>query len=182
MEMVPFQKCVFDCGLADVKYNGSYFTWNNKQARKDRVFAKLDPVLASHGWLDKFPTTEVTFLPKGVFDHTPAILSIYPNFHDTKKPLRYFNYWSSLKNFSGIVQNGWQENLEGLPMYKLVSKLELLKRGLKSLNQQGDGDISIKDSEDFKTLLAIQVALREQPGNGELIAQEIQARNHYADM
>ncbi|XP_062111607.1 uncharacterized protein LOC133823045 [Humulus lupulus] len=132
--------------------------------------------------LKKFPTAEVTFLPKGVFDHTLAILSIYPNFQDTKKPFRYFNYWSSLKTFSGIVQSGWQENVEGFPMYKLVSKLRHLKRGLKGLKQQGVGDISVQDSEAYKTLIAIQLALREQLGNGDLITREIQARKRYAEI
>ncbi|XP_062114382.1 uncharacterized protein LOC133825464 [Humulus lupulus] len=162
-EMVPFQTCT------------------NKQEGKDRVCAKLDRVLANNDWLDKFPTAEVSFLPEGVFDHSPALLFIYPNIHDQRKPFRYFSYWSSLKEFNGIVQTGWLENVEGSQMYRIVNKLRHLKHGLRGLNQQGKRDIGIQDTEAFKALINIQMALREQPGNGDLIAQEIQARNHYAE-
>ncbi|XP_062108038.1 uncharacterized protein LOC133818935 [Humulus lupulus] len=179
-EMVPFQNCVCDCGLEDVKYNGSYFTLNNKQEGKDRVYAKLDRVLGNNDWLEKFSTAEVTFLPERDFDHSPAFLSIYPRLHDKKKPFRYFNYWSSLRDFSDVVKTGWQEIIAGSPMYRLVTKLKLLKYGFKGLNQQGRGDIGVQDIEAYKALIDIQLALRVQPGNGDLIAKEIQARRHYA--
>ncbi|XP_062075253.1 uncharacterized protein LOC133779292 [Humulus lupulus] len=149
-EMVPFHNFVCDCGLEDVKYIGSYFTWNNRQEGKDRVFAKLNWVLANNDWLDKFPTSEITFLPEGDFDHSPALLSIYLNLHDKKKPFRYFNYWSSLRDFTSIVKTGWQETVEGSAMYRLVNKLRHLKHGLKGLNQQGKGDIGIQDTEALK--------------------------------
>ncbi|XP_062113957.1 uncharacterized protein LOC133824962 [Humulus lupulus] len=181
-EMVPFQTCVCECGLEDVKYNGSYFTWNNKQEGKARVCAKLDRVLANNAWLDTFPTAEVSFLAEGMFDHSPGLLSIYPNMHDNQKPFRYFNYWSSLKDFTGIVQNGWSENVEGYPMYLFVKKLRLLKQGLRRLHEQEKGDLGIQDSEAYKALLDIHVALREKPGNGELITQETQARNKFAEI
>ncbi|XP_062074783.1 uncharacterized protein LOC133778775 [Humulus lupulus] len=181
-EMMPFQTCVGECGLEDVKYNGSYFTWNNQQEGKAQVCAKLDRVLANNVCLDTFPTAEVSFLPEGMFDHSPGLLSIYLNMHDKQKPFRHFNYWSSLKDFTGIVPNGWSENVEGYPMYRFVKKLRLLKQGLRRLHQQEKGDLGLQHSEAYKALLDIQVALREKPGNGELITQETQARNRFVEI
>ncbi|XP_062080399.1 uncharacterized protein LOC133785159 [Humulus lupulus] len=176
-----FQNCVCDCGLEDVQYNGSYFTCNNKQEGKDRVYAKLDQVSANNDRLEKFSMAEVTFLPEGDFDHSPPLLSTCPSLHDKNKPFRYFNYWSSLREFIDIVKNGWHEIVAGSPMYRLVTKLKLLKSGFKGLNQHGRDDIGVQDTEAYKALIDIQLALRVQPGNGDLIAKEIQARKHYAE-
>ncbi|XP_062089492.1 uncharacterized protein LOC133796026 [Humulus lupulus] len=154
----------------------------NYHEGKARVCAKLDRVLANNAWLDTFPTAEVSYLPEGVFDHSPGILSIYPNTHDSHKPFRYFNYWSSLEDFTGIVQKGWSEIVEGHPMYRLVKKLRMLKQGLRRLHQQGKGDLGLQDSEAYKNLLDIQETLREHPRNGELITQEIQARMKFTEI
>ncbi|XP_062093302.1 uncharacterized protein LOC133799300 [Humulus lupulus] len=181
-EMVPFQTCVADYGLEDVKYNGSYFTWNNKQEGKARVCAKLDWVLANTDWLENFPTAEVSYLAEGIFDHSPGLLSIYPNSQDKHKPFRYFNYWSSLAEFTDIVRKGWSEEVEGSPMYRLIKKLRMLKQGLRRLHQQGKGDLGIQDSEAYKNLIDLQESLRGQPQNEDLISQEIQARMHYTQI
>ncbi|XP_062094362.1 uncharacterized protein LOC133800420 [Humulus lupulus] len=181
-EMVSFQSCVAECGFEDVKYNGSYFTWNNKQEGKARVCAKLDRVLANNVWLETFPTTKVSYLSEGIFDHSPGLLSIYPTTHDSHKPFRYFNYWSFLAEFTDIVQKGWSELVEGHPMYRIIKKLKMLKQGLRRLHQKGKGDLGLQDSEAYKNLIDIQETLREHPHNGELISQEIQARMNYTEI
>ncbi|XP_010683854.1 uncharacterized protein LOC104898461 [Beta vulgaris subsp. vulgaris] len=71
-EIEAFRKCVFDCGLSDLKGVGqSFFTWSNKQQGFDRVFFKLDRVLIGGSWCDIFPDAEVRFIHEGNFDHTP---------------------------------------------------------------------------------------------------------------
>ncbi|XP_062107185.1 uncharacterized protein LOC133818358 [Humulus lupulus] len=74
-ELIPFQTCVNNCGLEDVKYNGRFFMWNNKQDGKNRVYAKLNRFLATSDWIDTYSTVGVSFLPEGNFDHSPALLT-----------------------------------------------------------------------------------------------------------
>ncbi|XP_062080470.1 uncharacterized protein LOC133785236 [Humulus lupulus] len=74
---VDFSNCVEACQLEDIKYSGNYFTWNNKQQGEERIFSKIDRVLANQKWLDSYPTAEAFFPNEGLFDHTPAILTVY---------------------------------------------------------------------------------------------------------
>lgn len=39
---------VIDCGLADIKCSGNFYTWNNKQYDKARIYSKLDKILPDH--------------------------------------------------------------------------------------------------------------------------------------
>ncbi|XP_062113168.1 uncharacterized protein LOC133824305 [Humulus lupulus] len=178
-EMVPFQQCVADCDLEDIKFNGSFFTWNNKQEGKDRVYAKLDRFLANRQWRDKYSTAEVTFLPEGEFDHSPGLLTIYPNMQNIKKPFRYFNFWKYLKGFTDLVKKAWLVKIDGTPMFCLVSRLKYLKTGLKELNRQGRGNKEVQDHDSYQNMIKIQQSLQQQPGNVQLIEEESKAQRLY---
>uniref|UniRef100_A0A803PAR7 Reverse transcriptase domain-containing protein n=1 Tax=Cannabis sativa TaxID=3483 RepID=A0A803PAR7_CANSA len=36
------QDCMENCNMADLKYSGSFYTWNNKQKPEERIFSKID--------------------------------------------------------------------------------------------------------------------------------------------
>ena len=42
-----FWRCVQACGFEDVKYSGCRYTWTNKQEGDDRIYSKIDRVLAN---------------------------------------------------------------------------------------------------------------------------------------
>lgn len=65
------------CKLTEIKTIGRHSTWNNKQDGEDRVFSRIDRVLANAEWEDMKDTIEAAFLPKGGFDHYPMVLSCY---------------------------------------------------------------------------------------------------------
>lgn len=58
-----------------MKYKGCFLTWNNKQEGGDRVFSKIDRVLCNEEWDEVFPEAITEFMPEGMFDHTPAIVT-----------------------------------------------------------------------------------------------------------
>ncbi|XP_062100704.1 uncharacterized protein LOC133806603 [Humulus lupulus] len=179
-ELIPFQTCVNSCGLEDVKYNGRFFTWNNKQDGKNRVYAKLDRFLATSEWIDTYSTSEVSFLPEGNFDHSPALLTVYPSMQNIKKPFRYFNFWKNLNGFLDVVKQCWQEKVAGSHMYQLVFLLKQLKSGLKNLNRQGRGDVELQEKETYQQLLKIQQQLQLDPRNSDLILAEKKYRTEFS--
>ncbi|XP_062096257.1 uncharacterized protein LOC133811163 [Humulus lupulus] len=180
-EMIPFQNSVVDCDLEDIKFNGNFFTWNNKQEGKDRVYEKLDRFLANHKWMDKYTTAEVTFFPEGEFDHSPGLLSIYPNMQNSKKPSRYFNFWKNLEGFIDTVNKNWKVRTISNPMFCLVSHLKKLKSCLKVLNRQGKRNVEIQEHESYQHMIKIQQSLQQNPGNAELIEAEIRPRHFYVE-
>ncbi|KAL9228042.1 hypothetical protein vseg_003660 [Gypsophila vaccaria] len=51
-ELRDFQEYVDLCNNADNPAHGAFFTWNNKQEMRDRVFSRIDRVMVNDdGWL-----------------------------------------------------------------------------------------------------------------------------------
>uniref|UniRef100_A0A803PSL1 DUF4283 domain-containing protein n=1 Tax=Cannabis sativa TaxID=3483 RepID=A0A803PSL1_CANSA len=85
-----FKDCVGECQLEDVKQSGSFFTWNNKQQGEERVYSKIDRIMANQRWLETYENAEALFLNEGLFDHTPAILTLFPTILNGRKPFKFF--------------------------------------------------------------------------------------------
>ncbi|XP_074288442.1 uncharacterized protein LOC141613597 [Silene latifolia] len=75
-EVQGFQDCVDECGLYDLVSSGAFYTWNNKQEGVDRVFSRIDRVMANDQWLLQGPSGTVTFLPEGLYDHSPCLMEL----------------------------------------------------------------------------------------------------------
>ncbi|XP_074297367.1 uncharacterized protein LOC141628079 [Silene latifolia] len=74
-EMDSFRACVDDCGVIDITSVGSVFTWNNKQKPEARIYSRLDRFLINKDWSDHMPDAYAHFLPEGLYDHNPCIVS-----------------------------------------------------------------------------------------------------------
>ncbi|XP_062114014.1 uncharacterized protein LOC133825029 [Humulus lupulus] len=171
---------VLACQLEDVKYSGNFFTWSNKQQGEERIFSKIDRVLANQKWLDSFPNAEVFFQNEGLFDHTPAILTVYDVVLSGKKPFRYFRMWSSHPKSSEMVSKSWQQQVKGTNMYQLVTKLKRLKPIFKAINQLGFSDLHSAVIKAREHLDTCQDAMCSDPMSQEMQQQELEARNSYA--
>ncbi|XP_062074548.1 uncharacterized protein LOC133778559 [Humulus lupulus] len=177
-EMIPFQNCVEHCGLVDVKYSGSFFTRNNKQEGRAHVYAKIDRVMANGQWLDKYANVEVFFFLEGYFDHTPCLVN-FSSVKETRKSFRYFNFWSSYKDFHGKVAETWNDDVKGTLMFCLIRKLKRLRGVLTKFNKEGKGDVFVQDIEKYKRLIEIQAKIKEDLGNVQLMNEEIICREDY---
>ncbi|CAI8609011.1 unnamed protein product [Vicia faba] len=143
--------CVNTCHLEDIKYNGNYYTWNNRQQGDDKICSKIDRALAKNAWLNCFPNAEVYFPLEGNYYHSPAILSAVPDMINGKKPFRYFRMWK-YPNFKEIIKDSWYKHVAGF-------------------NNLQDEDNAAK-----KTLEACQHDLNRDPLNHNAIKKEKEAR------
>ena len=75
IEILPLRNCMATCGLHDMKSNGRFYAWNNKQTGIRRVFSKVDRTLCNDLWEDQFPTAEVSFLSRS-FPYAIAVLCL----------------------------------------------------------------------------------------------------------
>ncbi|XP_074300883.1 uncharacterized protein LOC141632219 [Silene latifolia] len=109
-EMEPFRDCVADCGVLDIAATGALYTWNNKQKPEERIYIKLDRVLVNKDWCDHLHDLYAHFLPEGMYDHTPCIVSSNKQMQDKRermqllKPaLRQLNI-SDIENAADVKQ------------------------------------------------------------------------------
>ncbi|VFQ96632.1 unnamed protein product [Cuscuta campestris] len=58
-ETADFRDCLEKCGLEEMPFSGPYFTWNNKQKGGDRIYSKLDRMVANIEWVLKMGTKTV---------------------------------------------------------------------------------------------------------------------------
>lgn len=59
-----------------------------------------------------------------------------------KVSFKFYNFWVDHKSFLPTVEEVWRKNIEGSLMFRLISKLKLLKVELRKLNKKEFYNIS----------------------------------------
>ncbi|XP_062103616.1 uncharacterized protein LOC133814704 [Humulus lupulus] len=136
--------------------------------------------MANQSWLNHFTTAEVSFLNAGLFDPSPALLTVYPDFTSGKKPFKYFRMWNFYPNFHDQILIDWSRPISGTKMYIVVQKLRRLKGLLKDINKCGFNDIHTSDLNASRVLSDCQEQLMRDPLNADVIKLEGDAREKYA--
>ncbi|GKV45242.1 hypothetical protein SLEP1_g52351 [Rubroshorea leprosula] len=83
----------------DLQFSGAFFTWSNKQGESDRLWCKLDKVMANSTWVSAFPNTSVVFLNPQSLDHSPSLVTVDVLMNEKPRPFRFCNAWSKDENF-----------------------------------------------------------------------------------
>ena len=74
-QMEAFRNIINKCGFKDMGYSGFDFTWCNQQEGDNRVYLRLDRVLATPRWTEHFPNVRVQHLKDTTFNHCPILLA-----------------------------------------------------------------------------------------------------------
>lgn len=82
--------------------------------------------MVDHAWLLDFPHCTASFLPFGLSDHSPCIVTFCPS-STGKTPWRFFNMWAGHDEFLSIVDHNWNSIITGNSKFQLRAKLKLLK-------------------------------------------------------
>ncbi|KAL2937548.1 Phosphoadenosine phosphosulfate reductase [Bienertia sinuspersici] len=178
-EILDIRSCMEDCGMQDIPYGGHFFTWSNKQNGEDRVFSKLDRVMANEGWMEAYGGANALFLSEGVSDHCPAIMQVDKSTGKGKKPFKYYRMWSQAADFKDRVKQAWQGTTKGTPMFKLTQQLKKVKVSMKRLNQEGFCSMQADETWAYQHLLKIQEQLHKDPTNVQLTEEERRATTEY---
>ncbi|CAO2836219.1 unnamed protein product [Amaranthus hypochondriacus] len=129
-EIQPLRGCMMNCGLHDIKFNGRFYSWTNKQAGSQRVLSKIDRALGNNLWDDKFPNAQSIFLPEGQFDHSPILVQFF-NTPTGMKPFKFCNFWSQKPDFLVVVRKRWDMQVTCCLSFQITQKLKILKHDLK---------------------------------------------------
>ncbi|KAL2930341.1 LINE-1 retrotransposable element ORF2 protein [Bienertia sinuspersici] len=180
-EMEAARCCMEDCGMQDIPYSGHYYTWSNKQVASERVFTKLDRVMANDQWLEVYKNMNAIFLAKGCSDHSPALLRMNQGEGNGKKPFKYFRMWQQASDYKSRVKDAWKGNTQGTAMFNLVQKMKRVKETLKTLNKSGFCSVQAAERLAYQQLLEAQDAIQTDPHNAQLIEKEINADKEYRE-
>ena len=90
--MKNFNHCCYDAQVDDLKFSTHLCTWSNKSPGDRLIARKLDRVLVNSSWNLIFPDSEAVFLPPGVSDHCPVVVSTRVELHKRKIPFNFFNH------------------------------------------------------------------------------------------
>ncbi|XP_074299597.1 uncharacterized protein LOC141630732 [Silene latifolia] len=129
-DMALMRSMMSDCQLYDMKASGSYYTWNNKHEDETRVYSRIDRVLMNDQWFRSFSEVVATFLPEGLYDHCPCLISTDAICVMRKASFKYYNMWALSDDFAFTVENSWHKEVVGTQMFRVVQKLKKLKPAL----------------------------------------------------
>ncbi|XP_024976233.1 uncharacterized protein LOC112514134 [Cynara cardunculus var. scolymus] len=153
VDMSEFYTCVEDVELFDLHYTGIHFTWNQKPNEEGGIRRKLDRVLANTEFTPMFHDANVHFLPCGLSDHSPAVLTFKGGTRKKIWGFKFDNFLVEHPLFLQIVKNEWSKQVEGSFMFRMTSHLKALKTPLRKLRNSYD---------------TIQVAVDNDPSNEDL--------------
>ena len=87
--------------------SGRKFTWDNSKSVP--TYEKLDRVLASMEWKQRFSLVTVDALNREISDHTPLLLSISEKVHRSRQhEFKFELSWFLQKDFSETVMRVWK--------------------------------------------------------------------------
>ncbi|KAJ9535280.1 hypothetical protein OSB04_un001622 [Centaurea solstitialis] len=167
--MNDFRECLNGADLFDLNQTGLKFTWIQKPLASSScgLLKKLDRILCNLGFLELFPLAAASFLPYGLSDHSPAVLSVSFGVRVKAKSFKFNNHLVDSPDFLSVVENCWSKKVEGCLMFSVVTKLKELKKGVRKLNCK-HGDV-FKNVEKFRGELdRAQTDMDLDPDNGEV--------------
>ncbi|KAF7824156.1 reverse transcriptase [Senna tora] len=131
-KVVNFQNLLSDCGLFDLEYNGSSFTWFNKRIGDAFVMEKLDRALGNVELLCDFPQAQVFVNEPVGSDHCALVTDL--NFCDGKTP-RSFKFelsWLTHADYKEVMKASWHKSkrMRFDFILELLRRLEDCKKGL----------------------------------------------------
>lgn len=105
-----FQSVVEECELNDVPLRGYSYTWERNYGDDEWVEIRLDRVLVSNDFLQKFSETKLSNLEISTSDHSPIFLEPVVISHvNSARRFRFENSWLREPMCLQIVKETWQK-------------------------------------------------------------------------
>lgn len=74
--MELFHKAFMECGIIDMRYLSSCFTWKREILPENNIHERLDCGVMNEKWLARFPKALVRHLPHSILDHCPLLVQL----------------------------------------------------------------------------------------------------------
>ncbi|GKD34184.1 RNA-directed DNA polymerase, eukaryota, reverse transcriptase zinc-binding domain protein [Tanacetum coccineum] len=137
--MYEFKDCITGIEVVDVDSSGLHYASNQKPKGGGGVLRKLDRIMGNIDFTHSFSGAYAIFQPYRISDHSPTVLKLPTLTSPKPKPFKFFNFLASKTMFIEVLESNWNAHIDGHNMFKVVSKMKILKKPLrKLLYEQGN--------------------------------------------
>ncbi|XP_059310186.1 uncharacterized protein LOC132061371 [Lycium ferocissimum] len=132
-EVQDFLSCIQNCGITDLGFKGSKYTWWNGQNGKDCIFKRLDRCFGNQFLRSLYPGIEVNYLIRTGSGHSPLLVSYTGTTNPIKKPFKFLNFWTKNDSFLDTVRVQWETDFMANPFTLFHHKMKKVKGRRKRL-------------------------------------------------
>ncbi|GJX60481.1 hypothetical protein Tco_0291871 [Tanacetum coccineum] len=145
------------------------------------ILKKLDRMMVNDEFLKVYYRAHGVFLPFLVSDHNAAVMIFPEGLPKKVKSFRFTNYIAGKHELLDIVRKGWEEEIRGCQMFKVVKKLKSLKKPLNQLNWK-HGNLFDKANALRDKLKVYQKEVENDPFNKEKRCATIKTLEEYSKL
>ena len=167
--MEGFRQVVHACGFQDMGFEGPEFTWSNWRSEEERISLRLDRVLATTEWKEKYRDAKVFHVVESTSDHCAIILTNQQG--RRRRKTRRFHFeaiWVRHEKCREIIQESWKDHAGLQSSSELINGLKACTEGLKRWSQQELGQVTKKIQEKRKILQDVVQADRNGSRGDEI--------------
>lgn len=110
---------------------GIQFTRSNRRSVQRSTERRLDRAICNQDWLDVCSTINISTLVNHKSDHFPLLLEFENSNICFRSQFKFMQMWTHHDDCKRLIQETWNTNFVGCPMFILNQKLKLLKQKLK---------------------------------------------------
>ncbi|XP_074288950.1 uncharacterized protein LOC141614095 [Silene latifolia] len=177
-DILYFNSWLLNCGVDDVNGSGCELTWKNKQDISTLVWSKHNRALANTAWINKFPATSANFLPSGVSDHSPVLVTVFADkYHGAR--FSFLNCWVNHPDYHSLVKESWLEPFTRCHIYKLFARLKNVKKKLAQMHKENFSKISQWIKLCKENLFDCQMKIQQNVHSPELYDKEKDLLHNY---
>ncbi|GKC85611.1 RNA-directed DNA polymerase, eukaryota, reverse transcriptase zinc-binding domain protein [Tanacetum coccineum] len=178
-EMNEFAHCIRDVEVEDILSLGVHFTWTKSRNNpKCKTLKKLDRIMISKAFMDKFHNSSGMFLPYMISDHSLVVLKIPNGMEKRRQAFRFSNFVTDKKEFIPMVKEAWEVDIEGHMMYRIVKKMKLMKKSLNKLSW-ANGNIFVRVKNLRDCLKEVQIEVDKYPYDENLKSKSCKILSEY---
>lgn len=122
-----FNDCIKTCGLHELNFADSKWTWSDFSNSFEWIVGKIDRVLVNDAQKNAKPSTFYKGLPASSSDHNPLLILLHKIEPKGRRPFKFLNRWTEIEGFLTVIKEGWSTETRGSTWYKFMHKLKALK-------------------------------------------------------
>ncbi|WZY73255.1 hypothetical protein YC2023_005495 [Brassica napus] len=179
--MRDLNQCLQDVNLDDLNFRGTTYTWWNKR-KSAPVAKKLDRALVNDDWYFHFPESVANFGSPAFSDHSVITVTIDPSRVKAVKAFKFYNFLTLNLGFLDLIASNWYSfNTVGSAMFRVSSKLKLLKNAIRSFSKSNYSELEKRTAEAHESLVQAQEMTLNSPSplNASL---ELSAQNKWEEL